>query len=338
MGNSPCGVNGHNISSDNKIKIVLIGRRYAGKNIVGNTMLGKNVFRSCLRFGKRSKGKGRVGDKKVTVFRINGWSGDLSMQNKKQKKIRKKIVETMMKQPNALIWIVPEDDSFPQETMDTLESLLNTRVWDYTLLLFTTTEDEDNFNFDTHIRSNGLRETVDKFKDLAIFNTAMSESGRLWKTLQEMMDGGRCFEMSPVTHRRRKMTQHGAGSQQSRKDENAEEMVEHLVQPQVSACLQQRSDDDVIRDFGVSLVKLLNELSCEEFKRFSFFLSRKKDPCKIPKGRMDVDDRTQVAELMLKSWPEDRCIINTRDILKDLPRNDLDKELEPYLSRIGESW
>lgn len=58
----------------------------------------------------------------------------------------------------------------------------------------------------------------------------------------------------------------------------------------------------------------------------------------IPEGRLDGRDRAEVATLMNKTWAERLCLTNTRDLLKMIPRNDLERKLRPYLENIGEKW
>lgn len=86
------------------------------------------------------------------------------------------------------------------------------------------------------------------------------------------------------------------------------------------------------------LIDVLESLSKDEFKKFLSLISDMTGCYRIPEGRLDGRDQAEVATLMNKAWPKRLCLTNTRDLLKMIPRNDLEKKLRPHLKNIGEKW
>ncbi|KAL2079259.1 hypothetical protein ACEWY4_025003 [Coilia grayii] len=86
------------------------------------------------------------------------------------------------------------------------------------------------------------------------------------------------------------------------------------------------------------LIDILESLSHEEFRKFLSIVSDMSGRYRLPEGKLDGRGRADVATLMNKAWPERLCLTNTRDLLKMIPRNDLERELRPYLRSIGERW
>ncbi len=61
---------------------------------------------------------------------------------------------------------------------------------------------------------------------------------------------------------------------------------------------------------------------------------------RICRSSVEHKNRVQLADQMLKQWGELQSMLNTRDLVKKIPRNDdAMKELfEPFLKIIGETW
>lgn len=70
------------------LTLVILGPMGAGKNYVGNKIIGKDVFRPTWRakWNKTSvKEERKFSVGKITVYRTPGWSGDLSTSTVKDK-------------------------------------------------------------------------------------------------------------------------------------------------------------------------------------------------------------------------------------------------------------
>ncbi|XP_007238447.3 uncharacterized protein LOC103035600 [Astyanax mexicanus] len=87
------------------------------------------------------------------------------------------------------------------------------------------------------------------------------------------------------------------------------------------------------------LVKILEDLSEEQFKKMKNKMCSMQND-RIPTSHAEDKDRNTLARNMIERWGEEKCISYTRDILKDIPRNDKEiiKIILPFLQSIGESW
>lgn len=55
---------------------------------------------------------------------------------------------------------------------------------------------------------------------------------------------------------------------------------------------------------------------------------------------LNLNKILEVANRLVETWGECTCIINTRDIMKEIPRNDnvIQALFKPFLEKINESW
>ncbi|XP_072544860.1 uncharacterized protein [Salminus brasiliensis] len=106
-----------------------------------------------------------------------------------------------------------------------------------------------------------------------------------------------------------------------------------------SARPQHERHQDFLRGWTSNLNKILNELTEDQFKKMKNLLEFR-DEWRIPAGMLDGQDRASLTKLLVQSWGEQLCIINTRDIMKEIPRNDkvIQDLLMPFLEHFGESW
>ncbi|KAG9274540.1 immune-associated nucleotide-binding protein 11-like [Astyanax mexicanus] len=93
-----------------------------------------------------------------------------------------------------------------------------------------------------------------------------------------------------------------------------------------------------LRGWGSTLVNVLEELKDQQFDNMKCKIGFRNE-WKIARSKLD-GSRADVAELMIQTWGEYQCIINIRDIMKDIPRNDqaITSLLMPFLEVIGETW
>ncbi|XP_029609997.1 GTPase IMAP family member GIMD1-like isoform X2 [Salmo trutta] len=121
----------------NRLDVVLIGGHGAGKSTVGNIILDKKF--SFWIFSNKQRVK-KI-NQKITVIRTPGWSKS-GLYNS-ETKIKKQIEESVKSckyGPNAVLLVIncPSDKStFNESDQNILEDLLTTRVWNYTVVLFT---------------------------------------------------------------------------------------------------------------------------------------------------------------------------------------------------------
>lgn len=99
------------------------------------------------------------------------------------------------------------------------------------------------------------------------------------------------------------------------------------------------STGSALHGWSDALLKILNELSDEDLEKIKYFMCWN-EKYKIYRSLVEHKNRVQLADQTLKQWGEFQSILNTRDLVKNIPRNDdAMKELfEPYLKIIGETW
>ncbi len=61
---------------------------------------------------------------------------------------------------------------------------------------------------------------------------------------------------------------------------------------------------------------------------------------RIYRGSVEHKNRVKLADLMLKQWGERQSVLNTRDLVKKIPRKDdaMKEQFEPFLKIIDETW
>ncbi|KAG7487398.1 hypothetical protein MATL_G00022840, partial [Megalops atlanticus] len=124
-----------------ELNIVLLGGRYAGKSSAGNTILGREKFKSGKRTAQCVKRQGEVAGRQVTVIDTPGWwcmTVKETSELDKQEIVRS--VSLCPPGPDALLLVIKVSSSFRDIERRSVEEhlqLLSERVWRHTIVLFT---------------------------------------------------------------------------------------------------------------------------------------------------------------------------------------------------------
>ncbi|XP_046896730.1 immune-associated nucleotide-binding protein 2-like [Hypomesus transpacificus] len=141
-----------------ELNIVLIGSHSAGKNTVGNIILGRKTFPSRQSNHRTCVKKVRhVNNCLITIVRTPGW---YSLENI-EKKTKDQIKESLFENGTDAFLLVVDLKSKPFDGSEQkmLESLLTARVWNHTVVVFTNEEAVDK-------TGRTIKEYVDYFNEL----------------------------------------------------------------------------------------------------------------------------------------------------------------------------
>ncbi|KAK2913337.1 hypothetical protein Q8A67_001736 [Cirrhinus molitorella] len=97
------------------------------------------------------------------------------------------------------------------------------------------------------------------------------------------------------------------------------------------------SKGPALHGWSDTLLKILDQLSDEELKKMKYFMYWN-EKYKITRSSVEHKNRVDLADQMLKQWGELQSILNTRDLVKNIPRNDhaMIALFEPFLKSIDQ--
>ncbi|XP_026160951.1 GTPase IMAP family member 8 [Mastacembelus armatus] len=183
-----------------EVRLVLIGERWAGKSLSGNTILRKERF-ECGR-NRTTESEVRhdmVEGRMITVVDSPGWSRSLSLREipEGDKQRFKLNASKCHPGPHAFLLIVPIDCAFSEDErkiVDEHMKLLGRRVWRYTMVLFTCQDFLNGKTIEEHIDSEGgtLKWLIEKCSNnYHVFNNKnikdSSQVTELLKKIDEMV-------------------------------------------------------------------------------------------------------------------------------------------------------
>ncbi|XP_066578376.1 GTPase IMAP family member 4 [Amia ocellicauda] len=152
-----------------ELRIVLLGGRWTGKSSSGNTILGREEFKTGRVTKQCEKSQSEVARRQVTVVRAPGWGRWDSVQ-KTPVWVKQEIVCSVSlcpPGPHALLLVIPvgrvffieRDKAVAQEHLE----LLSERVWRHTIVLFTWGDELRDPTIEQHIeRNKELQRLVEK--------------------------------------------------------------------------------------------------------------------------------------------------------------------------------
>ncbi|XP_074524009.1 GTPase IMAP family member 8-like [Halichoeres trimaculatus] len=197
-----------------EVRVVLIGQRWAGKSLSGNTILGADRF-ECGRT-RTTEPEGRheeVEGRRLVVVDAPGWNSSLSLNETPQgEKQRFKLnVYKCPPGPHVFLLVIPIDSAFCAEQRRILEEhmkLLGERAWKYAMVLFTCGDFLGKKTIEQHIESEGdaLRWLIDKCRNrYHVFDNKTrsdpSQVTQLLKKVDEMVwyNNGSYYEVDEQT-------------------------------------------------------------------------------------------------------------------------------------------
>ncbi|XP_068449145.1 GTPase IMAP family member 8-like [Clinocottus analis] len=197
-----------------EVRLILIGERWAGKSVSGNTILREERFecgrtRTSQTEVRQAEAEGR----RLVVVDAPGWSRSLSLTEipEGDKRRFKLNASRCSPGPHAFLLVVPVDSAFSAESRRTVEEhmkLLGERVWRHTVVLFTCGDFLGGKTIEQHIESEGdsLQWLTKRCRNrYHVFNnkdrTDYGQVTRLLRKVDEVAwdNGGKCYQVDEQT-------------------------------------------------------------------------------------------------------------------------------------------
>lgn len=89
--------------------------------------------------------------------------------------------------------------------------------------------------------------------------------------------------------------------------------------------------------WGEALLEILRELTEDQLKRFKDLMHFNKE-WKMPRGSVDGKSRGDLVDLIIQTWGKQQSVLKTRDLIKKIPRNELEELFRPFLEELGKTW
>ncbi|XP_041954785.1 uncharacterized protein LOC121713843 isoform X2 [Alosa sapidissima] len=142
------------------MKIVLLGKRNAGKSSSGKTILGKEEFGTSGRTAECVKREGETAGRRITVVEAPGWWSNYTVEQTPERYKGEIVLSVSLcpPGPHALLLLIRVDESFTETFRRAVQEhmeLLGERVWSHTIVLFTCGDCLGDTSIEQHIESGG---------------------------------------------------------------------------------------------------------------------------------------------------------------------------------------
>ncbi|XP_029135134.2 GTPase IMAP family member 8-like [Labrus bergylta] len=236
-----------------EVRLILIGPRWAGKSLSGNTILKWDRFECGRTRTSQSEGRHQeVEGRHLVVVDTPGWNNSLSLNEIPQgERQRFRLnVSKCPPGPHVFLLVIPIDTAFCAEQRRTLEEhmkLLGERVWRYTMVLFTCGDVLGKKTIEQHIESEGdaLRWLVGKCRNrYHVFinkkSSDMSQVTHLLKKIDEMVwyNNGGYYEVDEQTlniiQEKQREVAERATKRQKRTEEERQQMKKLIPEEKIT--------------------------------------------------------------------------------------------------------
>ncbi|XP_018610444.1 GTPase IMAP family member 4-like [Scleropages formosus] len=178
---------------DQELRMVLLGKKGAGKTSVGNIILGREEFRNegfmCV------KKKGEVAGRYLKIVDTPGWD---RVEQRPPDPIRQQIIRSVSlcePGPHAILLVIPVG-KFPERERKTVVKhmdFLQDRVWKHTLVLFVCEDELRDTTIEDHIQKSGkalerlLEQCENRYHVLNISSNSRTQVTELLKKIEEIV-------------------------------------------------------------------------------------------------------------------------------------------------------
>ncbi|XP_063077036.1 GTPase IMAP family member 8-like [Engraulis encrasicolus] len=142
------------------MRILLLGYRNAGRSSSGNTILGKKDFDTSGRTAECVKREGETAGRHITVVEAPGWCEDYTIDYTTERDKQEIVLSATLCQPgpHAILLVIRVDTPFNETHRKSVQEhleLLGDRIWNHTIVLFSSGDWLGDTNTEQHIESGG---------------------------------------------------------------------------------------------------------------------------------------------------------------------------------------